>query len=103
MAYLDGLWGPAGQESWPWSLGVQRAVAACGRLLDGSRGPTRKIAPWKPGVLKAWSLRAWGETGSLDVAMMMRLRMRMLVNDDKDDDEKDVSHARAWGARRIRL
>jgi len=39
--------------------------------------------------------------GSLDglaawmlMAMMMRVGMRMLMNDDKDEDWKDVSHAR---------
>ena len=32
---------------------------------------------------------------------MMRVGIRMLMNDDKDEDWKDVSHARAWGARRM--
>ena len=61
-------------------------MAGCGGLLDGSRRPTRKIASWRPGVLEASSLEAWGETGSLDVAMMMRLRMSMPMDDDKDED-----------------
>ena len=40
-----------------------------------------------PRDLKPGALEARGETGSLDVAMMMmRLRMRMLMNDDKDED-----------------
>jgi len=30
------------------------------------------------------------------MAMMMRVGMRMLMNDDKDESWEDFSHARAW-------
>ena len=32
---------------------------------------------------------------------MMRLRVRMLMNDERDEDYKKFPHAQAWGARRI--
>ncbi len=40
---------------------------------------------WRLGGLAAWML----------IAMTMRVGMRMLMNDDKDEDWKHVSHARA--------
>ena len=61
----------------------------------------------EPGGLEAWGLAAWmvilqpaawrlgGLAAWMLMAMMMRVGMRMLMNDDKDEDWKDVSHARA--------
>ena len=42
-------------------------------------------AAWRLGGLAAWML----------MAMMMRVGMRMLMNDDKDKDWKDFQHALA--------
>ena len=67
------------------SGGLWRPVATCGRLLDGNRGPPGKIAAWRPGGLEHGGLEAWGETGSLDVAMMVRMEMSMLMHDDEDE------------------
>ena len=59
----------------------------------------------EPEGLEAWGLAAWmvilqpGGLGGLAawmlMALMMRVGMRMLMNDDNDEDRKDVSHARA--------
>ena len=50
-------------------------------------------------ILEAWSPGGL-EPGDVQ-ARMMRLRMKMLMNDDPDEDEKEFSHALAWGARQI--
>lgn len=59
-------------------LGVWRLEAACGRLRLGGPGSTTRL---HPGGLQPADLQAWGD--SLDVAVMMSLQMRMLMNDDK--------------------
>ena len=63
------------------SGGLWHPVAGCGLLWHGSRGPTRRLhhgglQSWRPGGL---------EPGDLE-ARMMRLRMRMLMNDERDED-----------------
>ena len=65
-------------------------MAGCGLLWHGSRGPTRRL---HHGGLESWRedciMEAWSpgglEPGDLE-ARMMRLRMRMLMNDGKDED-----------------
>ena len=47
-------------------------------------------AAWRLGELAAWMLMA-----------KVRVGMRLLVNDDKDEAWKDFSHAQAWRAPRI--
>ena len=114
VAACGGLWRPVGPESWPvaWVSGSlwQRPVAACGTGVPvWSLDVRQPVAAWgalwqpvgweswpysknyileasSPGGLEPAGLEAWSETGSLDVAVMMRLRKRMLMNDVKDED-----------------
>ena len=72
----------------PASCGILwRAVAACGAaglaLLEDCI-----LEAWGPGGLQPGDLEA----------RMMRLMMRMLMDDGKDEDKKVVSHAQAWEA-----
>ena len=67
--------------------GLWRAVAACGGLWRSvKRELLALLERLDCGALEPGGLEAWGETGSLVVAMMMRPRIRMLMNDDKDED-----------------
>ena len=85
---VPGAWG---------SGGLWYPVAGCGLLLHGSRTPTRRLhhgglESWRPGGLESWSpgvLESWSprglEPGDLE-ARMMRLSMRMLMIDERDED-----------------
>ena len=62
-------------EVWSPGLGFRHPVAACGAGV---------VALLEDFILEAWS-PGGPEPGDLE-ARMMRLRMRMLMNDGKDED-----------------
>ena len=64
------------------------SLEACSLEALGPGSLDADSTAWRPGGLGG--LAAW-----IVMAMMMRAGMRMLMNDDDDEDWKDFSHARA--------
>ena len=76
-----------GDSGWLLAQKVRQPVASRCIELHGDPIPYKKIAPWKlpiSGRIDHSMHRAWRPLG-----------VRMLVNDDKEEDWRDLSHARA--------
>ena len=84
---LGRFWRVAGPESLTTSYALWRPVAACGNELHGDPTPYKKFASWRLPISRRIDHsmhRAWRPLG-----------VRSLVNDDKEEDWRDLSHARA--------
>ena len=88
---LGRFWGVAGLEGLTTCGSLWQPVAACGSLWHGDPTPYKEVNK----KIRSWKLPI---SGRIDLSMHRAWRplgARRLVNDDKEEDWRDLPHARA--------